>query len=497
MFSSWKLCCSRVPQRWVFAIMGCLALANSFCMRISLSIGITEMAKPAAKSNITSRDETCPALSSSSSTSSLSSNTYDWDEYTQGIILSSFFWGSTLTPIPGGILADKFGGKYVLGIGILSQAIFTMLTPLVVEAFDATGLIVLRILIGFGAGTTFPALFALTAQWAPPEERSKISTVVTSGMQAGTLLGTSISGVLIQNSSMGWPVIFYFFGTLGVVWFLAWILLCSNHPDSHPFISDQEKKYLHDAMVEHTQKETGPTPWRQILTSVPMWALIVVNISEGFGFNMISTDLPKYMSSVLKFSIQANGVLSALPMLAMWLSALVASWFADWLIAAGKMSRTRLGKVFTTVGIVGPAVFLVTASYAGCDRTLVVTLFTASVGMMGIAFPGAGVNTLDLSPNYSGSLTAITKFASALAGIAAPYVVGVITPNQTLEEWRIVFWITCILLLVSNSIYVIWMDGEVQYWNDPNFGNRKIMNFENEKQVAKDQPSSKQRFRYL
>lgn len=44
---------------------------------------------------------------------------YDWDEKTLGIILSSFFLGYTLLQIPGGWLADRFGGKKVLTIGVL------------------------------------------------------------------------------------------------------------------------------------------------------------------------------------------------------------------------------------------------------------------------------------------------------------------------------------------------------------------------------------------
>ena len=36
---------------------------------------------------------------------------YSWDEKTLGIILSSFFLGYTLLQIPGGWLADRFGGK--------------------------------------------------------------------------------------------------------------------------------------------------------------------------------------------------------------------------------------------------------------------------------------------------------------------------------------------------------------------------------------------------
>ena len=77
------------------------------------------------------------------------SQLFDWDERTQGLILSSFFWGYVCTHIPGGMLADKFGGKYTLGIGIFGTSIFTMLVPAAAKA-GAGWLIVTRIVTGFG-----------------------------------------------------------------------------------------------------------------------------------------------------------------------------------------------------------------------------------------------------------------------------------------------------------------------------------------------------------
>lgn len=38
-----------------------------------------------------------------------------------------------ITHVPGGILSEKFGGKYTLGLGILSTAIFTVITPAVIH----------------------------------------------------------------------------------------------------------------------------------------------------------------------------------------------------------------------------------------------------------------------------------------------------------------------------------------------------------------------------
>lgn len=83
---------------------------------------------------------------------------------------------------------------------------------------------------------------------------------------------------------------------------------------------------------------------------------------------------------------------------------------------------------------VGPGIFIVAASYAGCDRALVVVLFTIAMGIMGTFYPGMKVNSLDLSPNYAGTLMALTNGIGAITGILAPYVVGIMTPEVSVEE---------------------------------------------------------------
>ena len=54
---------------------------------------------------------------------------FGWDQTTRGIVLSSFFYGYLATQVFGGWLADRFGGKIVLGVGVLWWSVFTLVTP--------------------------------------------------------------------------------------------------------------------------------------------------------------------------------------------------------------------------------------------------------------------------------------------------------------------------------------------------------------------------------
>lgn len=284
--------------------------------------------------------------------------------------------------MPGGMLAEKFGGKYTLGLGILSTAIFTLLTPVAVDWGESTALIVLRVLMGLGEGTTFPALNAMLAQWTPPEERSMIGSLVFGGAQIGTVFGTYVSGQLLHYYE--WPAVFYFFGAVGVLWFLVWIVICYNKPSEHPFISEREVKYLHERMSKHTHKKVPPVPWRHMLKSMPLWALVAAQVGHDWGFFTMVTDLPMYMSSVLHYPITENGIYSSLPYLTMWISSLLTSWLADWMITKGIMSRTKVRKLGTTIASLGPAAFIIAASYSGCNKDIVVVMFTIGMTLMGM-----------------------------------------------------------------------------------------------------------------
>lgn len=471
--------------------MGFLAILNAYTMRNCLSITITEMTIP-IKHNYT--DDTCKyeETKNTDKSNSTMDNRYDWDERTQGLILSSFYWGYVITHLPGGRLAEKFGGKYTLSLGILSTAVFTLLTPAVVQwggnapGTFPVGLIVLRIFMGLGEGTTFPALNALLAQWTPPEERSMIGSLVFAGALLGTVFANVVSGLILHDSE--WPAVFYVFGSIGVLWFIVFVLICYNNPYEHPFISEREVKFLHDRMSEHTHKKPPPLPWGHMLRSVPLWALVAAQVGHDWGFFTLVTDLPKYMSSVLKYPIQKNGLVSALPYLIMWFSSIATSWLADWMITKGVMSRTNVRKLGTTIASIGPGVFIIAASYSSCDRTLVVAMFTIGMALMGTFYPGMKVNGLDLSPNYSGTLMAMVNGIGAFSGIITPYIVGELAPEQTMTQWRIVFWIVLGVFIVTNIVFVIFASGEVQYWNDPNF---VIQDREKRQQRQKEEKANK------
>lgn len=127
--------------------------------------------------------------------------------------------------------------------------------------------------------------------------------------------------------------------------------ICYNNPDSHPFITEREKNYLSRELGELKRRDDLPsTPWKAMLTSPPMIALIAAQVGHNWGLFIIINDLPKYMNDVLRFSIKKNGLYTSLPYVVLWIVALVTGFLSDVLIKRKMLGITISRKIFTSIG---------------------------------------------------------------------------------------------------------------------------------------------------
>jgi len=73
-----------------------------------------------------------------------------WHKKIQGHILGAFFYGYLISQIPGGILAERYGGKWVLAGFVCVSTASTLLTPFAAR-LSFMPLFILRIICGIGS----------------------------------------------------------------------------------------------------------------------------------------------------------------------------------------------------------------------------------------------------------------------------------------------------------------------------------------------------------
>ncbi|XP_077351196.1 sialin isoform X2 [Festucalex cinctus] len=452
-------CCS---ARYSLALLSSLGFIVVYALRVNLSVAMVDMLNTTHQVQVNHSSSLCPAHPSPARPKhNHTASVYNWDSRTQGWILGSFFYGYILTQIPGGYLAGRFGPKWLMGLGILGTVIFTLLTPLAAE-LGAGYLIAVRILEGIGEGVTYPAMYSMWAAWAPPLERSRLLTISYIGSQIGTVVSLPLSAEICFY--LDWTYVFYIFGAVGLFWFVLWAFLAFDSPNTHPWISEQERVYIMGSLKKELSPLGRHIPWRAIVTSCPLLAIVVAHFSYNWTFYTLLTLLPTYLNDILGFSIQQNGLLSAVPYLGCALLAVVSGQLADYLRETCRYPTVMVRKSFTLVGMIGPAVFLVAAGYTGCNYTLALTFLTISSSLGGVSASGFNINHLDIAPSYAGILLGITNTFATIPGMVGPVIARSLTVNNTIEEWQTVFYIAAAINIFGATFYSILGRGNVQAW---------------------------------
>src|SRR5947209_865220 len=161
-----------------------------------------------------------------------------WSQTQKGLVLSAFFVGYMLFMFASGWLATRFGGKLVLALSVLAWSIVTLLTPVAAQMSLAT-LFAARVAIGIGEAGLFPATYDLFGRWLPASERSRAVARMLSGIPVGTVVGVMATGWIVTR--FGWPMAFYGFGALGLVWVVAFQRQVTNDPASDPRVDAEER----------------------------------------------------------------------------------------------------------------------------------------------------------------------------------------------------------------------------------------------------------------
>ncbi|KYO25794.1 probable small intestine urate exporter [Alligator mississippiensis] len=461
-------CCQGLcSARWGLAVVLHITLFMVYALRVNLSMAIVAMTNathPSSQANVSV--EVCSNHSHAWSNGSHpafahGAPVYDWSAETQGVILSSFFYGYIFTQMLGGYWAGTLGGKVVLGCGLFLTSALTLFVPLAAK-LGVVYLIGLQVLLGLAEGVIFPAQYTLWAKWAPPMERSRLMNIADAGCTFGTFLTYLVAGFICQ--CLGWPYVFYIFGGIGCVWSMFWFLLVYEDPACHPCISARERDYIVSSLASQGCSHGWSLPLKAMARSLPLWAIVVACFCTDWLFYTLLTSMPTYMNNVLHFNIQENGLLSALPYVGNGLGHILSGLLADLLLSRHVLSTAAVRKLFSAVGMLLPGAFLVAVSYIGCNYTAAVAFLTLSLTVNSTTGAGLNINHIDIAPRYAGFLLGITNTFGIIAGIIAPTAVGFLTSQDLVTGWRNVFFLSAGIDLFGLLFYVAFGNGTIQEW---------------------------------
>ena len=386
---------------------------------------------------------------------------FGWSESQVGIILGSFYFGYMITMVIGGYLADKYGGKKVLGYGLLIWSLFTIITPF----FAYQGLwwlIFIRILMGLGEGITFPSWHAIYARWIPFKERTRAVGFTNSGIAAGTLFGYAVAALIISYYS--WEMIFYAFGALGIFWYFFWNKNVTSFPEDNKNLTNEELYLIQNEAPSNTSAPSVPI--FKLIKNGPFMAIAVATFCNNWSLYTFLSYLPKYVNAPINqggmgVDLGSNLFIYSIliPSLVAMFSLILGGYLADSLIKKG-YEVLKVRKTVNSIGFFGASLFLYFISQEDSLTSVIILLCMINI-CSGICAGGFGVNHADLGPKYTGSLVGISGSIGMIAAISSPIVAGYVL--ELTNSWESIFYICSGMLIFGGIFYLLFASTDKQF----------------------------------
>jgi sugar phosphate permease len=264
---------------------------------------------------------------------------------------------------------------------------------------------------------------------------------------------------------------------LGVMWSLLWFKYASDPPRSEhpkataagfgesllPTKGNQKSKLENGGSSTRTAK----IPWKRILLSLPVWAIVVNNFTFHYALYVLMNWLPTYFELGLQLSLQEMGSSKMLPYLNMFIFSNIGGVVADHLVTKRILSVTNTRKFLNTIGfIVASLALMAIPIFRTSDGAVLCS--SVALGFLALGRAGFAVNHMDIAPRYAGIVMGVSNTAGTLAGIIGVDLTGRLleaarTADSSLsspESWRLVFLIPGLLCIFSSFVFLLFSTGE-------------------------------------
>ncbi len=386
---------------------------------------------------------------------------HGWTTTLQGAVMSAFFLGYLILQIPAGYLSDRFGGKWVLGLGVIFWSLFTLLTP-AAAMLGISALLVCRFLMGVAESVTWPSIYALYSQWIHPDRRASAVGLMNSGIAGGSVIALICTPWLI--SVWSWQGAFYLYGLLGVVWFIFWIYSAQSRPSPLPEWQSTvalapQLTPAASPLVAADEQIYPRLTIRRMLHSRAVWAIAIAHISINWSLYLILSWFPTFVNREMGVDLQTAGLLALAPTAISLVMAPAAGRLFDRLVAQGYKRRT-IRRVMQSVAFAGITLAMLTVTLT--DSLMIsVAVITLSNALGAFSIGGFATNHLDVAPNQAGLLMGVTNTLAAVSSGASVFVSGWI--QDVSGGWDAVFYLAALVSVAGAFVYSLLADVDREF----------------------------------
>lgn len=359
----------------------------------------------------------------------------------QGLILSAFFWTYCLCQIPGGMAADKYGPRTVIGVAATVWGSFTALAGL---AWGAVTLIIARMGLGAFESPYMPSASKLVSQWMPEQRRASGVTLIDSGAPLGSALGGLIVVALISATG-SWRWSFIIVGSATVLIGLGVHFYIRNFPAEHKGVNQRELEII-QAELRGEKESERPGVSRSNFA----W-MVIGRIGWAMVFWGLVTWGPNYLTNARGLDLAAMGFATFIIFACGAAGEILSGLLVDRLqrtFARNKAFKILFGGS-SALSLIALALLPIVASPQLAVGLLCIGVFFNLFGGLYWTIPG-----MLAKPAHVGVVGGAMNFAGTSSGIIVPIVAGLLVQFTGGYTAVLLYLVACAALYLVASLAI-------------------------------------------
>ncbi len=353
------------------------------------------------------------------------------DPYEFGKLLSAFFWTYAPMQIVSGWLVDRFNVNRVYAAGFFVWSIATLLTGSITTA---TGLLLLRLILGMGESVAYPSYSKIISANFPEHHRGIANGLIDAGSKLGPALGVLLGGLFMAQ--LGWRVFFWAMGFASLLWLIPWFIWAPN------------------VQVVALKDRLATPGIARILGLRAAWGNFIGLLCANYVWYFIVLWLPYYFVNERHYSPSRMAILGSLPLWAVAASSSVGGWLADRMISRGGQP-VHVRKAFIAGGLMFSTLILPAAMV----KEQTVSLILLSLGCFAFGFFSSNHWALTQTlagPLAAGKWTGLTNALGNVPGIIGPWFTGWVVRET--GQFYYAFMVCAVFAVLGTISYVFVID---------------------------------------
>lgn len=316
-------------------------------------------------------------------------------------LTTAFFIGYTITPIPCGYLADKFGAKKVIVPSMIGFGIITILTAFVKNPLS---LAITRSVTGLFEGSFYSTAVGYVSSVFPKKIRGRAMAIYETGWTLGSMVG--ILFATFMGAAYGWrsPWIFMLIPTLlAAAWFAKYV----------PQIKKENMPSYREALIEGEKKQGK---FKDIMKIKNAWIIFILQFIANFGYWSINTFTPLYFEEVKGYSFVASGSLLAVMLVAGTFGSLLSGTISDKFGRRTGISFFYAAAGLTWFGVLNSTSVTQTLIWAAISGFFITGLYPTILSWMTDCVP----------PNLASAASGFGIMGAELGAFITPTIAGIV-----------------------------------------------------------------------